>query len=218
MLRGKAPKARSEKPGRASLPSSSTIRRARHAFQPPMDSVKPAVSFKASRGQAAVASNRLDASLMRRTSMGMLAGSLKVRRATFFKNDLPQIEWVPLQVSGRANAAKRKTWDEVCHMDRRRERLLGLARETSPIDTVLLLNLLPRTVLPRLLKYRLLWVVLGIFAGTATAARLGHGADPEASADALEGGSTFVAFLIVFFVGTPVRLLKPPHHGADCHS
>jgi len=61
--------------------------------------------------------------------------------------------------------------------------------------------LLPRTVIPRLLKQRLIWLVFATFAVTATIARLGHGGDAEEAAVYLEGGDKFVAFMIIFFVG-----------------
>jgi hypothetical protein len=93
------------------------------------------------------------------------------------------------------------SWEAVVKVEEKRQRLLTLARSAAPIDTVFRLSLLPRTVIPRLWKYSALWVVLVVYALSATLARLDYAIDGAQAQETLETGSSFVAFIIVFFVG-----------------
>ena len=92
-------------------------------------------------------------------------------------------------------------WEAVLKVEAKRQWLLTLARSAPPIDTVFRLSLLPRTVIPRLCKYKSLWAVLVVYAVTATLTRLGYEIDGPHPEDTLEIKSSFVAFIIVFFVG-----------------
>ena len=122
----------------------------------------------------------------------------------------PDIGWIPLTDFETPNE-KQPTWDEVRAMNHKRKWLLHLARETSPIDTVTRLSLLPRTVFPRLIKHTLFWCVMGTFALTAVLARMSFTGDHLASAnEVLEGGGTFVAFMIIFYVGYCCALSSMP--------
>ena len=92
-------------------------------------------------------------------------------------------------------------WEAVLKVEAKRQWLLTLARSAPPIDTVFRLSLLPRTVIPRLCKYKSLWAVLVVYAVTATLTRLGYEIDGPHPEETLEIRSSFVAFIIVFFVG-----------------
>ena len=49
------------------------------------------------------------------------------------------------------------TWEELRAIDVKRKVVLGYARDLSPMDTILNLRLIPRTVFPRLVRHVLLW-------------------------------------------------------------
>ena len=83
-------------------------------------------------------------------------------------------------------------------MNEKRKRLLSLARNTEAIDSVTRLALVPRTVLPRLAKQRQMWIIIATFIGSATSSRLGYHGDVLEITQIFEGGSTFVAFMIIF--------------------
>ena len=52
------------------------------------------------------------------------------------------------------------TFTQLLQSDTARKRLLSMARNMSPIDTVANVVLLPRTVLPRILKHWVSWCVI----------------------------------------------------------
>ena len=58
--------------------------------------------------------------------------------------------------------------DDLIRMD-----LLRTSRDTSPVATVMRLDLLRRTVLPKLLTQPTQWVVLAVYATTAICSRVG---------------------------------------------
>ena len=64
------------------------------------------------------------------------------------------------------------TFAELLAIDNQRKELLHLAKSHSPMTTALKVRLLPRTVLPRLLRHYLTWVVIVTFMTTCTCARL----------------------------------------------
>ena len=137
--------------------------------------------------------------LNRRKDRG--ASSFKFRKQAP-KPTATDVEWMPLfGESEAAQANKVPSWQEIRNMNARRTKLLDLARETSPIDTVLAVRLLGRTVFPRLIRHPLIWVVWGGFALTATLSRFGFGGDPQMAEEVLDGSTTVVAFMIIFFVG-----------------
>ena len=112
------------------------------------------------------------------------------------------VDWMPL--FGESEAAQANNvpdWGEIRKMNTRRTKLLDLARQTSPIDTVLAVRLLGRTVFPRLIRHPLIWIIWACFGTTATFSRLGYGGDPAMATAVLEGSNTVVAFMIIFFVG-----------------
>jgi hypothetical protein len=119
------------------------------------------------------------------------------------KRQQPDIEWRALvETSSSLLNEKKMTWVELQELDAHRRKLLMLARETSPIDSLGKLWLLPRTVIPRILKRVVTWLVLSFFAAGAMLSRLGF-IDAEAAADisgTLEGISTVVTFMIIFYV------------------
>ena len=119
----------------------------------------------------------------------------------------PSLEWVPL-VEGLENGAdpNEPTIEDLRKTDKARKHLLGLARSTSAIDTLIKLNTLPRTVLPRLAKKPLIWLMFAVFAAGATAARSGWLTEEEIEQAGMldtmvrENG-TMVTFMVVFYVG-----------------
>ena len=104
------------------------------------------------------------------------------------------------------------SWEGVVKVEAQRQRLLALARSAAPIDTVFRLTLLPRTVIPRLWKYKSLWVILVVYIVSATVTRLGYQIDGPQAQETLETGSSFVAFIIVFFVGESAPAAPPLPH------
>ena len=132
------------------------------------------------------------------TDIGL--GLIKIPRPT---ERPPPTEWVNLNQPDRPKpiADGALSWAEVVKVEDQRQKLLTLARSAAPIDTVFRLSLLPRTVIPRLWKYKSLWVVLIVYAVSATLARLGYVIDGAQAQEAMETGQNFVAFIIVFFVG-----------------
>jgi len=142
-----------------------------------------------------------DQSSRRRSRAGELGmGLIKIRRPV---DKPPPTEWVNLNQPDRPKpiADGALSWAEVVKVEDQRQKLLTLARSAAPIDTVFRLSLLPRTVIPRLWKYKSLWVVLIVYAVSATLARLGYVIDGAQAQEAMETGQNFVAFIIVFFVG-----------------
>ena len=119
------------------------------------------------------------------------------------KIDWPTIGWMPLFGDSEENK-EHPTWEDVMAMNSKRLSLLGLARNTTPIDTVARFSLLPRTVLPRLINKPLVWVIIGSFFATAFMARSGNeyfAGHADLAHDILEGSGSFVSFTIVFYVG-----------------
>ena len=119
----------------------------------------------------------------------------------------PTLEWVPL-VEGLENGAdpNEPTIEDLRKTDKARKHLLGLARSTSAIDTLIKLHTLPRTVLPRLAKKPLIWLMFAVFAAGAAAARSGWLTEEEIEQAGMldtmvrENG-TMVTFMVVFYVG-----------------
>ena len=61
------------------------------------------------------------------------------------------------------------TYQEVLDIDKKRLALLSISRDTSPIGTVARLDLLARSVIPKLLTQKVQWLVLIIYVATACA-------------------------------------------------
>ena len=159
---------------------------------------------------------QLDAIMDRRSKLG-ISSTKKVLRRNSLGQEMPEIEWIPL-LKYRGPATARSSWDEIVALNSKREELLGLARTTSPIDTILILRLLPRTVIPRMIKHKLFWVIFVAYLVTLIIARSGNGADQATVQAIVDSSTTFVAFTIVFFVGAyslaPPLLLPPAALGA----
>ena len=79
--------------------------------------------------------------------------------------------------------------------------LLALARELSPMTTILRVGLLRRTVVPRVMSHVLTWCVLGVYAAAAAAARLGVLEYTEKGDGGIENVGTVVTFTVIFYVG-----------------
>ena len=140
------------------------------------------------------------AALERRRHKGIPIGE-KLRRPAKASKKY-DIQYIALAEDTHSiGAEKFPTWSEIGKMNEKRKTLLSLARNTTPIDTVTRLGLVGRTVLPRLARHPLFWCVVATFGGSAAASRLGYHGDVEEVAGMLEGGGTFVAFMIIFYVG-----------------
>ena len=111
----------------------------------------------------------------------------------------PAQEWTNLNAP--AEAAREMTWETLVEVEDQRQKLLSLARSAAAIDTVFRLSLLPRTVIPRLRLYKSFWFVLAVYAISATLTRLGYDIEDSLAREILASGSSFVAFMIVFYVG-----------------
>lgn len=133
-------------------------------------------------------SPKLSKALERRQMMG-LNSHIRVRRK-MPPSDKPDIPWTPLFEEDNVSVENAPSWANVNQMNVKRRDLLNLARNTSPIGTVLRLSVLPRTVLPRLAGHLLLWLVLTVFAGTAVVARLDYGGDVSEAEAVVSGGGT----------------------------
>lgn len=125
------------------------------------------------------------------------AGFVKIRRPA---ETPPAHEWTNLNAPTTA-AGRTSSWDSLVRIEAQRQKLLALARSAAPIDTVFRLSLLPRTVIPRLRMYKSFWFVLGVYGVSATLTRLGYEIEASLAREILDSGSSFVAFMIVFFVG-----------------
>ena len=111
----------------------------------------------------------------------------------------PAQEWTNLNAP--AEAARTMTWETLVQVEAQRQKLLSLARSAAAIDTVFRLSLLPRTVIPRLRLYKSFWFVLAVYGISATLTRLGYDIEDSLAREILASGSSFVAFMIVFYVG-----------------
>ena len=104
-----------------------------------------------------------------------------------------------------------KTYRDTMKINGVREAVLNDARRLSPISAVLHANKLKNSIVPRLFSYVIVWIVVGIYAGCATLARLRDrygeffGGDPFGDAGmregAYEGASVLVTFMVVFYLG-----------------
>ena len=111
------------------------------------------------------------------------------------------VDWVPFLDNGEFEKSNRfANIETVREMDRRRKELLRMSRNCSPVDTVGRVSLLPRTVIPRIMKYPFLWVILGAFSLSAGMSRAGTDfgdVDPSA----FDTTTSIITFMIVFYVG-----------------
>ena len=127
-----------------------------------------------------------------------------VRRPPPKPKGMTGIEYVPL-VANKDKDGSKITHDAVKKMDKRRKALLALARNTSAINTLWKLHLMPRTVIPKIFKKPMIWALLSTFVlgamlqrfGAFTAQQLG---EAEALMD-MGGLGTTVAFMTVFYTG-----------------
>jgi hypothetical protein len=93
-----------------------------------------------------------------------------------------------------------KTFEDLQLIDLRRKMLLALARALSPMMTAMRMELLPKTVLPRLMRRRLMYIVFVTWAITATCARL-EITESDIEENMFDGAGVMVTFMIVFYVG-----------------
>lgn len=132
----------------------------------------------------------------RRVTKEMSAQFIKIRRPA---ETPPAHEWTNLNAP--AGAGRIMSWETLVKVEAQRQKLLSLARSAAPIDTVFRLSLLPRTVIPRLRLYKSFWFILAVYGISATLTRLGYDMEDSLAREILASGSSFVAFMIVFFVG-----------------
>ena len=111
--------------------------------------------------------------------------------------------WEPLFDAGQE---EKVSHEALLAAERQKKWLLGVVRGDSPMDTIYRLRLLPRTVLPRLLRHPLCWLVPIIFCASATVRRLDLVpasvlGPPDFDEAVFDGASTSVTFMIIFYVG-----------------
>lgn len=116
----------------------------------------------------------------------------------------PQGTWETLNAGGPAGAQKERmtavSYDQLIATDKKRKQLLLMAKSLSPMASALKLRLLPRTVVPRLLKHYLTWVVIFTWGITTALARLGF-TEGDIDDAVFNGAGTMVTFMIIFYVG-----------------
>ena len=82
-----------------------------------------------------------------------------------------------------------------------RERLLRDARRYSPISLVLAFWKIPQTVLVRLVRFPIVWILVGVYAALAALTRTGAIDLGLVDSNEIEGSaSVLVTFVVVFFV------------------
>ena len=99
-----------------------------------------------------------------------------VRRPPPKPKGMSQIAYVPL-VSNKDKDGSTIPHEGIRRMDKRRTALLTLARNTSAINTLWKLHLMPRTVIPKIFKKPMIWVLLSTFAVGAALQRFGSFTD-----------------------------------------
>jgi hypothetical protein len=112
-----------------------------------------------------------------------------------------KFEWIPLIEPGKDDSKdKIKDAQSVRELDEKRKKMLTIARSIRPIHTVAKLSLLPRTVIPRIFKWKLTWVVFSfyIFAASFTRAGWDFG---NVDTEKFDAGTSVVTFMLVFYVG-----------------
>ena len=67
---------------------------------------------------------------------------------------------------------KALSFEELTKADNKRKRVLSLARNVSAVSTVARLDMLPRSVIPRLLRRWTTWLVICAYAASSTLARV----------------------------------------------
>jgi hypothetical protein len=127
----------------------------------------------------------------------------KLRRPPSTPGTTQALEWVALS-GGPPDAGKEQSHEELRVIDAKRKRLLELARNTSATQSLFQLWQLPRTVLPRLIRKPIIWLVLLTYAVGVILGRLALLSDEmlaEAAQRDGESGSAAVTFMVVFYVG-----------------
>lgn len=95
------------------------------------------------------------------------------------------------------------TYEELLEADIRRKRLLSMARNLSPIDTVARIGLIGRTVVPRILRHGVCWFVLAVYFLATLLARtraISLATLGDDAADGLAQPGRVVTFMIIFYV------------------
>jgi hypothetical protein len=106
-----------------------------------------------------------------------------------------------LIAGGRKNVDKRHaTFADISKTDVERKKLLSLARETNPMDSILSLAALPRTVVPRILTHALTWLVVACYAAACVMTRSGVEIG-ILDVNSFDGSNQMITFMIIFYVG-----------------
>jgi len=132
----------------------------------------------------------------------------KIRRPPTTSN-LPhgtKLEWLEFSAgaAGAGDEGQTFSHEQLRAVDEKRKKLLTLARDTSASSTIFQLGELPRTVLPRLLKKPIIWLVVLSFIAGSVVSRLDLiGDQMSAETENLnnQSGETTVTFMVVFYVG-----------------
>ena len=94
----------------------------------------------------------------------------------------------------------RATFEETIDLDKHRKKLLRYARLASLPTLFFRIDKLPHTVIPRILRSPLVYVVVFAYIAAAALARTGSWSF-EYDANALSGAGLLISFMIVFYVG-----------------
>lgn len=146
--------------------------------------------------QSALAASRQSS---RQSASQSFTSQPRLRRMNTKKVQKMDVDWQPMIDNGEYEIKHRIIdHEEVRRHDKERKVLLGLSRNVSPIDTVIRLGMLPRTVIPRIIVHPTTWIVLGCFAISAIVTRCGVSFGSEIPE--FDGGSTIMTFMVIFYM------------------
>lgn len=126
----------------------------------------------------------------------------------------PNTERLHAQHKGKPRRGQTMSYPETKSADKKRKGLLRDARRLSPIDTVLRVDKLRNSALFQLFRHPVVWLILLVYTGTATATRYGYMTFHDLDREAFEGSSTLITFMIVFYVGCASGSLSSPSRAA----
>ena len=105
-----------------------------------------------------------------------------------------------------------KDAQSVRDLDEKRKKMLTIARSVRPIHAVGKLSLLPRTVLPRIFKWKITWAIIGFYVIAASFTRSGWDFG-DVDTEKFDAGTSVVTFMLVFYVGcAPSAAFQPSVH------
>jgi len=111
----------------------------------------------------------------------------------------PQMTFdIPVIPKGRPTIANSHAL--LCKDDNQRLELLDLSRTLTPVGTIVRIDKIPRSVLPKLLAQPTQWFILAVYITAAVLQRNGVDFGPIDGVN-FEGAGQMVTFMIIFYVG-----------------